>query len=192
MYENKSKNLRTTTGPELENFLQLLADLDEELELFALGGTAMVLKKIKESTKDIDFLTTADYEKIKRMFLLAGLKEESNSQLCNIWYLDKTRIDIFYQEFILGFSLPDDWKELSESFRTIGNLKLFILNWYDIILTKLARSEGRDLEDILAIIKAGKIDFPKLKRRYYLTAETALIADYDLKFKHLEFKLGKK
>jgi len=188
MYENKYKNLKTVNLSSLENFLQLLADLDKEIELFAIGGTAMVLKNIKESTKDIDFLTTLDYKEIKKLFTLAGLKEESSLKACNIWYLEDIRIDIFYDEFILGTPLPDDWKELSEHIKDISKLKLYILNWYDIIITKIARSEIRDIEDIIEIIKTQKIDFDKLKKRYYELAPTSLISDYDIKFKHLERK----
>ncbi|MBI4981156.1 hypothetical protein HZC30_06400 [Candidatus Woesearchaeota archaeon] len=67
-------------------------------------------------------------------------------------------------------------------------IKLFILNWYDIIITKIARSERRDIEDGIAIIKHEKLDFEKLKQRYYLYAETAIISDYDYKFQHFEMK----
>lgn len=189
MYENNYKNKTFTKFEELDRFLQLIADLDEEIKLFALGGTAMVLKGIKESTKDIDFLTTSDYNKVKKSFELAGLKEKSSSKLCNIWYLDDIRIDIFYDEFILGVSLKDDWEELSEKFKRIGKIDLFILNWYDTIITKLARSEPRDIEDILSIIKRMDIDFGRLRKRYYDLAEVSLIPDFDYKFKNLEKRL---
>jgi hypothetical protein len=91
-----------------------LADLKEPLELFAIGGTAMVLNGIKDSTKDIDFLTIEKQEKIRKLFKLAGLKEESPDRICNIWRLAKTRVDIFYDGFILGIPFPDDWRELSK------------------------------------------------------------------------------
>jgi len=185
MYENKYKNPNATKLKELDDFLQLIADLDAPIELFAIGGTAMVIKGIKESTKDIDFITTTEYKEIKRLFELAGLREESNSKLCNIWWLDNIRIDVFYGGFILGTDLPDDWKKISEHIRDIGRLKLFILSWYDIIITKIARSEPRDIEDCIEIIKKESIDIRKLKERYYSIAETSLINSYDLKFKHL-------
>lgn len=185
------KNILNSSLKDMETFLQLIADLNRDIELFAMGGTAMILKNIKESTKDIDFLTTLKYEELKKMFKLAGLKEKSSSRICNIWYLNNTRIDIFYDAFILGTALPNDWKELSEHVRSIGKLKLYILNWYDIIITKIARSEPRDIEDIIAIIRTQKIDFGKLKKRYYETAPTSLIADYDIKFKHLEGQIKK-
>ena len=192
MYEDKYKNLASSSSKDLENFLQLIADLDTEIELFAIGGTAMVLANIKEATKDIDFLTTLDYKTLSKLFKLAGLEETDNTKLCNKWFLSNTRIDIFYDEYILGISLPDDWRKLSEHIRNIGKVKLFILNWYDIIITKIVRSEKRDIEDILKIIKRKKLDFNKLKQRYYDLADVSLISDYDIKFKHLEYEFNKK
>lgn len=192
MYEDKYKNPHITNLEDLDNFLNLIADLNEPLELFAIGGTAMVLKNIKEATKDIDFLTTESYEKIRRLFSLAGLKEESSQKVCNIWRLDKTRIDIFYDGFIMGIPFPEDWKEKSEKIKEIGNINLYILNWYDLIITKISRSEKRDIEDSIKIIKSQKLDFNFLKKRYYSLAETALIGDYDYKFKHLEKEYQRK
>jgi len=230
MYEDNYKNPHITGIEELNNFLNLIADLSEPIELFALGGTAMILKNIKEATKDIDFLTTESHEKIKRLFDLAGLKEESSDKICNTWRLGKTRIDIFYEGFIMGIPFPEDWKEKSEKIGEIGKIKLFILNWYDLIITKISRSEKRDIEDILTIIKSQNLDFKLLKpekcsfcilfvltgrkkrhfwgdqepphaqcfstgfltKRYYSIAETALISDFDYKFKHLEKEYDKR
>ena len=186
MYEEKYKNIIATNLDSLNTFLQLLADLDEELELYALGGTAMILKNIKETTKDIDFLTTENQEKIRKLFTLAGLKEKDTSKLCNIWYLDRIRIDLFYDEFLFGISLPDDWRDKSEHIKDIGKVRLRILNWQDIVITKIARNEQRDIDDAIDIIKTENITFEALKERYYGLAEESLIADYDAKFKALE------
>jgi len=192
MYENGYKNIKLTGMNDLDSFLNLLSDLNEPLELFVIGGTAMVLEGIKEATKDIDFLTTENYDEIKRIFSLAGLKEESSNKVCNIWRLNDIRIDIFYESFILGVPFPDDWKNLSKKIREVGKIKIYLLNWYDIIITKISRSEARDIEDILAIIKNQKLDIKFLKKRYYSLAETALISDFDYKFKHLERKYAKR
>ncbi len=185
MYEDKYKNPITTNLDNLNTFLQLLADLDKELEFYAISGTAMILKNIKETTKDIDFLTTENQEKIREHFNLAGLKEKDTSKLCNIWYLGGIRIDLFYDEFIFGINLPDDWKDKSEHIKDIGKVKLYILNWQDIIITKIARNEQRDIDDAIDIIKAENINFEELKERYYKLAEESIISDYDEKFKAL-------
>ncbi len=192
MYENKYKNPGISASKELRTFLNLLADLNEDLELFALGGTAMVLKGIKEATRDIDFITAEPYEKIKRLFIRAGLKEEQSGKACNAWRLQETRIDIFYDGFILGVPFPQDWRQLSEKLQDIGSVHLFILNWYDIIITKIARSELRDIDDIIAILRSQNLDFRVLKQRYYSLAEIALIPEYDYKFKHLEREYGRR
>ena len=141
---------------------------------------------LKEVTKDIDFLTTEDHSKIKQLFSLAGLKEESENKICNIWRLNNLRIDIFYDGFIMGISFPEDWKKLSKKIREIGKIKLYFLNWYDIIITKVSRSETRDIKDIVSILDTQKLDFEFLKKRYYSIAETSLISEFDYKFKHLE------
>ena len=186
MYEDNYKNPTTTNLDNLNTFLQLLADLDKELELYAIGGTAMILKNIKETTKDIDFLTTENQENIRKLFNLAGLKEKDPSKLCNIWYLKNIRIDLFYDESLFGITLPNDWKDKSEHLKDIGKVKLYILNWQDIIITKVARNEQRDIEDAIDIIKAENINFEDLKERYYNLAEESIISDYDERFKALD------
>src|SRR3989338_2858033 len=146
----------------------------------------MILKNIKETTKDIDFLTAENQENIRKLFNLAGLKEKDTSKLCNIWYLENIRIDLFYDEFIFGISLPNDWKDKSEHLKDIGKVKLYILNWQDILITKIARNEQRDIDDTIDIIKAENINFEELRERYYKLAEGSIISDYDAKFKVLE------
>lgn len=192
MYNNEYKNIKITYKKDIGTFLKLIAKANIDLNLFAMGGTAMLLSGIKESTKDIDFMTTNSYGTIKEIFDKVGLTEKSTSKLCNIWYLDDIRIDIFYDAFILGTTLPDDWNKMSRYIKEIGKIKLSILNWYDIIITKLSRSEKRDIDDILMILKKENIDFKKLKKRYYEVSEVSLNAHYDLKFKHLEHMMNKK
>ena len=193
MNKDHYKNVKETGLDELDSFLILIASLNQEIELFALGGTAMILHNIKKATKDIDFITTLDYESFRKLMARIGLKEASKSSgLCGLWYLDDVRVDVFFDVFILGIPLPEDWKALSKKIKTVNKLSLYTLNWYDIIITKTARSEPRDIEDILMIIQNQPIDFQKLKKRYYNLAETSLIAAYDLKFKVLERRWEKK
>ena len=185
MYDNTYKNQAETGSEELEALLQLLADLDRPITLYAIGGTAMVLQRIKEATKDIDFLTTLDPKQISELFSLAGLIEKSKGHP-NIWYLDDIRIDVFYGNMIMGVELSDDWKEQSIPVRSIGKVRLSILDWYDIIITKIARAEDRDYEDCRKIIETQNVDIRRLKEKYYAIADTSLISEFDEKFRHLE------
>jgi hypothetical protein len=89
----------------------------------------------------------------------------------------------------MGVPLGNNWRGDSELIRTIGKVKLFILDWYEIIITKIARAEIRDYEDIINIIEHQKLDFKSLKKKYYEIAETAIIGNYDEKFKLLESRI---
>ena len=183
--ENTYKNPNLTGLKELESFLQLIADLGEKIDLYAIGGTAMVIENIKESTKDIDFMTTTPQKEMRRLLTLAGLKEEDQSAACNKWYLGTTRIDLFYDGFVLNLQLSQDWKEQSKFIRQVGLIKLLRMGWRDIIFTKLDRNEPRDIEDCKDIITAQKISMKKLKAEYEEFAENS-IAHYKEKFMALE------
>ena len=67
-----------------------------------------------------------------------------------------------------------------------------IIRTYKRYRKGLARLEERDIDDMIEILKTQKIDFDRLKKRYYDLAEVSLIADYDMKFKHLEKQLNDK
>lgn len=168
MGENKYKNINESSIEELESFIILVATLNKKAEFYAIGGTAMVLSGHKPATKDIDFLTTLKQEEIKEIFDLIELDEIDNCPICNKWRLNDKRLDIFYSDtgMIMGFPLTDNWRENSKMVRNAGKTKIYILNWEDIISTKLARGENRDFEDILKILEKEDLDFDKLERGF--------------------------
>lgn len=112
--------------------------LNKELILIAVGGTAMTLLGLKESTKDIDFCTLT--QKDKEIFL----KQAKNS---------KFKIDVWYDGYIFALQLPKDYIKKSKEFKKYKYLNLRILNPIDIVLTKTARLNQRDVEDIEALAK---------------------------------------
>lgn len=173
MKANKFKNENASSIEELNSFMTLLASLNRNIEFYALGGTAMVLAGIKPSTRDIDFLTTLNQSEIKEVFEKMGLEEIDDSPLCNKWKFNKKRLDIFFSNYnmIMGFPLIENWKELSFLHKELRKAKIFILDWEDIISTKLARGELRDFEDIITILKKEKIDFIRFESNFKRRAE---------------------
>lgn len=187
-YGNKNKIITDLT--DLNSLLALLASTEKKLTFYAMGGTAMCLYGIKPATKDIDFMTDNTYEEINEAFTKAGLKEISKGTLVNIWYLNDIRVDIFYDGYIIGIPLNDDWKEKSTFVKKQINLTLSILNWEDIIITKLARHSEADIVDSIAIFKTQKLDFEKLKERYYSYKDIILSeSTFDYKWKIFEKRL---
>jgi len=57
-------------------------------------------------------------------------------------------------------------------FKNLSSIHLGILNYYDLIITKLFRYSSVDIDDCLALIreKADEIDIEKLKSRFYETS----------------------
>lgn len=170
MYENNYKNQILSKYPEIRTFLETLANTD--IKLYAMGGTAMVLANIKESTKDIDFMITSK-KKIQKILQNAGfdLVQEGN---LTIWKWNNIRIDLFEDGFILGTHLLDDWEEKSEKIFEIGKAKIHILHWHDICISKIIRYETRDLEDCTKIVKEKKINLKELEQRYFNTCERSI------------------
>lgn len=109
---------------------------NHKIEIIAVGGTAMTLLGLKSSTADVDFcLDKKDADDFKRVI---G---------------NEFRVDIFTDGFIFSEQLPPDYKEKSKEIRVMKNVILKALDPVDIIITKAARFNARDSEDIEALAK---------------------------------------
>lgn len=148
--------------------------LDKSITLIAVGGTAMTLLNLKESTKDIDFcIDSKDYNRFKRL-----VKDS------------KFKVDIFTDGHIFSEQLPDDYIDISSEYKEADfeNIKLRILDPLDIIITKAARYNERDEEDIAALAKAVDVDKSKLIRRFKEVLETYAGSEKDFEY-HFEIIL---
>lgn len=147
--------------------------LKRKVHLIACGGTAMTLLGVKASTKDIDLLVPNEDEHDYLVNILRQLGYKSVSG----W--GWAREDGFIFDLFRGNSIHTT--QLLESPLEKGNNSLFkefnhiylgILNYYDIIISKLFRGTGVDNEDCLLLLKAkrGEIDLAKLEKRFRETA----------------------
>ena len=85
--------------------------------------------------------------------------------------LDKTfRVDIFVDGFIFSEQLPDDYVEKSKMVLELKNISLKVLHPVDIVITKTARLNARDEEDIRAIVKF--VDKVELLKRFDQVVDT--------------------
>ena len=141
-----------------EELFDCLRRLDKNLKwktkMIAVGGTAMVLEKLKDSTKDIDFCvaTKKDFDMIKKA------KNKIKSRL---------KIDLWHGGYIFCLQLPENYILKSKLLKiTFKNIELRILNPLDMIITKTSRLNQRDIEDIQEIIKKKRIIKSKLISRF--------------------------
>ena len=128
----------------LFDFLEILDDeLRKKITLIAAGGTAMTLLDLKASTIDIDFTISSndrqEYDRVINM-LQSGFK-----------------IDIWNDGWIFCTALPDDYLDISKDIKQFNNLSLKALNPIDIIVTKIARLNDRNIEDIASCINTENI-----------------------------------
>lgn len=122
------------------NLLEWLKRIDNKLKnkitIIAIGGTAITLLGFKSSTIDIDFCISS--------------KEKDNFEKA----LDKKfHVHIFTDGYIFSEQLPDDYIEKSKNILKLKNITLKALNPIDIIITKTARLNARDEEDIQVLAR---------------------------------------
>jgi len=131
--------------------------LNTDITLIAVGGTAMTLLGLKSSTIDVDFCMDSSHAK-----LFTSLIKGTD------W-----KVDIFIDGYIFSEQLPKDYADLSQTIpHQYVHLTLKILSPEDIIITKAARYNERDEEDIETLAKTGKVDKLLLVQRFRKVKET--------------------
>ncbi len=147
--------------------------LKKQVRLIACGGTAMTLLGVKSSTKDVDLIVPDEdeYDYLIKMLKQLGYRPVTGSG----W----KREDVFVFELFRGKKVHTT--ELLESPLKEGNnilikefsyIYLGVLNYYDLITSKIFRGTTIDREDCLSLIKAkrNEIDIKILKQHYRETA----------------------
>jgi len=142
--------------------------------LIACGGTALTLIGIKESTKDIDFIVPkeSDYAYLLRVLKELGYKQSRGSgwrRQNEPYVFDLFRGKRIHTTELLESPLEEKNNVLVKEF---SRIYLGVLNYYDLIISKIFRGETQDFEDCLTLIKAKKeeIDLDLLKERIKETA----------------------
>lgn len=145
---------------------QIDKKLTKKMIITAVGGTALTLLGLKPSTRDVDFcIQSKDLAIFKRLTKNA-----------------KFKVDIFTDGFIFSEQLPDDYMEKSrKTSNDLKNISLRTLSPVDIILTKAARYNERDEEDIATITKANKINKRELVKRFNDIVSTYAGSEEDYK-----------
>ncbi|MDO8553820.1 MAG: nucleotidyltransferase [Candidatus Micrarchaeota archaeon] len=164
------------SNKELSEFLlEFNKYLTRTIKVVAVGGTALTLLGKKSSTKDVDFCFPE--EKDRKLFvdtaLKLGYKKQSPNQLIGNGII----IDTYVNGYIFVVQLPDDYLSRAIEIRKMEKINLYSLDYLDIIITKTARLNKRDDEDIRNILSSYKVDQNELVERYILTMEHSMVRD---------------
>jgi len=142
------------------------------VHLIACGGTALTLLKIKESTKDIDFIVPEENEYQRLMKFLKHLNygdkggglahEDDPNFIYQFWCGNSVfTTDLLDSPLEEGKHIPiNKWT----------HIYLGVLNLNDLIITKMFRGYQVDRDDCIAAFATGQVNAEELLDRYLETA----------------------
>ncbi len=147
--------------------------LKRKVRIIACGGTALTLLNLKESTKDVDFLIpeTQEYEYLVKTMIDLGYVRTTGTG----WQKKQGFIfDLFVGKTIFTTELLESPLEMGNHIpvKEFSSIYLGILNYYDLIITKLFRYTPIDINDCRTLLKEKikEINIKKLKTRFYETS----------------------
>jgi hypothetical protein len=149
------------------------AFLKRKVHLIACGGTALTLLGLKPSTKDIDLIVPKPDEHKYLVTILQQLGYKSASGWG--WRRDEDFIfDLFRGKSVHTTELLESPLEKHNHIplKEFDRIYLGILNYYDIIISKLFRATEIDIDDCLVLFKnkQSDIDITHLTNRFRETA----------------------
>lgn len=143
--------------------------LKRRVHLIACGGTALTLLDIKPSTKDIDLIIPdiSEYDYLIGILQQLGYKSASGWgwQRGDGFIFDLFRGNAVHTTGLLDSPLN---KGMNIPFKEFEHIYLGILNYYDIVITKLFRGTTVDIDDCMLLIKNKNkdIDLKILEKRF--------------------------
>lgn len=168
-----------TSGESLrQTFRRVGQCLDHPAEAYLIGGGAMTLRGIKDSTKDIDLVTKdrTSFRRIEAALLDLGYTQET--ELAREYEsLGATavlkaggggHVDIFDRQVALKLSFSKTMAARAEQISSDGNLTVFACSPVDVVLFKSMTPRSGDLDDVRAVIAAhgGGFDWDVLGEEF--------------------------
>lgn len=159
----------------LEIILEFDKYLTRKIKIIAIGGTALTLLAKKDSTKDVDFcfVTQNNLNNFKILSKRLGYEIQSPNRLCK----NEILIDLYSNGYIFAVQLESDYLERALFIKKFSNIEIFALSPIDLVITKTARLNQRDVGDIEVILKNYNINQSELFERYRKTMGNSLVRD---------------
>jgi len=152
--------------------------LKRKVSLIACGGTALTLLDVKPSTKDVDFMVPLerDYKYLTKILRDLGYRSGSG-----YGWVKKDEVYLFdlfpgkriHTTELLESPLEEDCHIPLEGF---SHLYIGILNYYDLITSKIFRGTAVDFEDCLLLVEARRDDIDTKR----LDEHCRQLASYDV------------
>ena len=141
--------------------------IEKKISVYAIGGTAMMFRSIKNSTFDVDFV----FEKKRdREYFISTLKKLGAKEIDRrlVYGLQKDtptvldfencRFDLFMEKIITS-RFSEKMKKRAGQIHEFGNLIIKAADYHDVLIMKSVTSRAKDLEDIINIINKKSINW---------------------------------
>ena len=145
--------------------------LEKKIIVYAIGGTAMMFRNIKDATLDIDlvFDRPGDREEFISALKKLGSKDSDVTLVYGLKKntpimreLGSARFDLFMNKIITSEFSENMKKRANQTHEFGKNLIIKVASPQDILIMKSATSRIKDLEDILSIIKKNVINWEEV------------------------------
>ncbi len=158
----------------LFDFLEVVDEaLPEPVSLVAVGGTALTLMDVKPSTRDVDF--TGPFQGVRAF--RAVIKRLAPG----------FKVDTWSDGQVFAVTLPEDYLDRSTLVRAMARIQLRHLHPVDLVVTKLARYDERDQEDIAAVVRDRQVTAREVRAR---AARVGYAGNEDVFASHLRHLVG--
>ncbi|MGM0405121.1 MAG: helix-turn-helix domain-containing protein [Thermoplasmatota archaeon] len=147
-------------------------ELSHKTEVYLIGGGNLILRNLKDSTKDIDLVLEGkgDLDRFVKALQKAGYKKKTD--LTNTYQrlgartvLERSnhpRWDLFVEKVAGMLRLTKDMKTRAVPKEDHGSLKVRLVSLTDLFLFKSVTDREGDLEDAALIMEQGEVDWNQL------------------------------
>lgn len=167
----------------IERELKKIADcLQTEVKTYLIGGGAMSLRNLKDTTKDIDLVVSNEDEYSRLMGTLRELGYEEVTDLGDeydelgarhcVRNKDGCQLDLFNRQIANKLFFSGGMQARSEEFVSTEHLDVEIGSSEDIFLFKSVAERPDDISDMATLVQTG-LDFEKIESE--ITAQADLL-----------------
>lgn len=181
----------------LDLFEQVSQKIKLKVDLFLIGGAALMYYGSKEATKDIDLVVSSEkeYSELKNALLEMGFNAKKlpklyeHVALADILVKYDFRIDLFKKVVCQKLCLSPKMQKRSRKIFEAEKIRLFLCSKEDIFLFKSITSRPGDKEDSIKLIQQGiewKIVLDELMDQVKENGEEVWITYVNERFDELE------
>lgn len=143
---------RPVDAERIEEFLQALGSrFRHPGRVYLVGGTTVVLSRLREQTVDIDLTYELESRLLSEFVMIVRELKE---------ILDVNVEEVSPADFI---PLPEGFESRAVYVGRYGSLEVYHFDPYSTALSKIERGTDKDFDDVRALIRSGMIAWGKLQ-----------------------------